>query len=310
MQKALVIGAGNTGRIIIDNLVRSKKIETIYLYNRRKFKVEHIKEEISPISPEKEVIILESGNTTTPIKIKKVDLIFICASDYRADQRAEDLHKSSLDRNFRNDFRMAELQQNRNVMQDMVRLLKNIRGARIYVVSNPVDIFTNYLARNLDASNSIFGFGLALDILRIKHILRKKSVLRKKVGSIECVGNHGQPVPLLAAIMKNPKKQLYDHIQSQLKEHFVKASLGGVTYFQWSHALSELVSGATGERDFETGLCVKSSFEEFKNMHIGLPIQFRKGRVLKKDLVMSEFESSLLRGKLENLKKEIDKLEI
>jgi len=57
MVDALVLGVGHTGKIIIDSLIRSKKVDKIYLYNRRKFKIAHMKEELASINPSKEVIL-------------------------------------------------------------------------------------------------------------------------------------------------------------------------------------------------------------------------------------------------------------
>ncbi|HLD12451.1 MAG TPA: hypothetical protein VJB87_02545 [Candidatus Nanoarchaeia archaeon] len=284
MVVALVIGVGNTGRIVIENLVKSEEVTDIYLYNRRKFKVEHIQEEIKSLSADKEIIPLpEKDNMpVVPLNFKKsVNVVFICASDYRADQRSEDIHKKTIENKETINFRMAELNQNRKLMMECGVLLKNLKNACIFVISNPVDIFTNVLAKCLDKSNSLFGFGLDLDILRIKHLLRLKGFKEGDLEKVMCIGIHGDPVPLLSHIMSNPEKSLYNELAMGLKDHFVKASLGGVTYLQWNKTLSDLVAGYLGKKDFKTGLVIKmDSFEGLKDYYLGMPVEFKSGKII------------------------------
>jgi malate/lactate dehydrogenase len=297
MVNALIIGTGNTGRIVIDNLIKCKNVKKICLYNRRKFKAEHIKEEISPLSPDKEIIILQEN---FPNKFLDIDLIFICASDYRSDQRAEDLNKRD-----GNNFRIAELEQNKNVIKSIAKILLNIKGAKIFVISNPVDIFTNYLASQLDQSNEIYGFGLALDILRIKHILRRKGLGENKIQSLTCLGNHGEPIPVLSRLFPSPKSQLYEQIQSELQEHFINASFAGVTYFQWSNTLSDLVLGCAAEKDFLTGLSMMTSWKGFKDFHIGIPVEFMSSEIKKRKFQMSDYEERMLTSQITILKENL-----
>jgi len=312
MVSALLIGVGNTGRIVVDNLIRSRKVDTIYLYNRRNFKVDHMVEELSAIDPRKKIIVIErDGHNIYPIKfLKNPNLVFICASDYRSDQRAEEINKSTIDLGVKMNFRMAELKQNKRVMKDVALLLKDLKDSSIFVVSNPVDIFTNFLALRVDKSNNIYGFGLALDLLRARHILRNKGFSTDKVHKFVCIANHGDPVPLFSKVMKNPRSSLYVEFQKSLRKHFVKSSFSGITYFQWSLTLADLVHGALGEKNFETGLAVKANnFEGVKGIHIGLPVKFSGGKVKVVDnFTLSSLERKLFFNKVKGIKEEVDSL--
>jgi malate/lactate dehydrogenase len=172
----LLIGCGGTGSAIAAELVKRDNITTIQLYNRSVEKACRLEETLGS----SKVSIVESI-----IDASLPDFIVVAVSGMNSKTR----EKSVLQCQTTFDIRQREMLHNIGSIGEVVEDLSvaNFSGSRIFVLTNPVDEFTN-LMRIMLPNNDVIGFGMSLDAARYSATLGRE---------VFCIGEHGHGIPLV-----------------------------------------------------------------------------------------------------------------
>ena len=271
--RILVIGYGQTGFQIVKNLSKIKTVDEILIFD--------------PLTNNKlidnKTKFLKSLNTN-----KIIDYIIISFSSISQSKRKQIYKKY----NTSYDVRQSELNSNLNTLKKYIPFLKKIsKRSKIIVVTNPMDVLTNYLQIKLKSSN-VYGFGMELDAQRYSKELNK---------TINCIGLHGKAIPILNLKTKKEyiklEKTIDTKLMTYLKENGTPHEFAGL---QFNKFFKELISNKNKKILISCKLV---------DISISYPFIVNKGNIIKPvNITLNNIEKELFLDEIQQLRKTIKKL--
>lgn len=224
--------------------------------------------------------------------------------------------------------RLDLLKKNASIVLDVAKKIKPHldEGTLVLVVSNPVDLLTHIVAKELGLSHKqVFGSGTVLDTSRLKVALAKEAGVDPRSVHAFVVGEHGDSeVPLFSSASigglplslfleregKDPEvlKKIHEGVRDAAYEIIKKK---GATYYAVALGVSRIVSAVLN--DEASVLTVSSYMEDLYGeegkIYLSLPAVVSGDGVEKVLLpVLSEEEKEALIGSAEALRSKLRQL--
>lgn len=206
-----------------------------------------------------------------------------------------------------NQSRLELIDQNKQVMQVITNKLKETKKSpMICVVSNPVDIMTNYIYQELSdfPVNKIFGSGTILDSARLRLVISQKNDLAISQVKAFVAWEHGDSSISLLSIAKAWDKNIYtDLAEADYAEHnsFVARRAYEIiagkksTYYGIWMCLSQIAKILNSNNSEILPLSVKLNWQYWLSGTISIPVKLSaKGWEYIADLDISEYELAKL----------------
>lgn len=274
--KVGLIGFGRVGKIVSKLLLSYNSIDEILIYTKSK-----------PIGYIEDLLHINRLGTRISLipsigKLKEADYIIISSSvDYSTLVQGVNLE----------DEWKVELKFNVNIIQDIINELCYIRGKRIIVYTNPVDVISYLIYKSIGKDNEIFGFGSNLDTIRLKNIAL--------CGSFT-IGEHG--------ISMVPVGVSYNKVKiSSIRDKLIK-SIATITHYQGytlvgpEYASVQLFNALF---DYEKAILPLSIYNEDKDIFFGWPVLIEAGNISKHEIILNEAEEEMLNESIKKIKDDI-----
>lgn len=251
----LLIGCGGVGAEIARKLVDKQYINKLFLYDKKGVVCEKLKRKLKSSNIN---IINDLNNDYT------IDYTILAISAISPKKRQNDILicKSNYC------VRHKELDANIKSIRPILPFLAGLKS-KIIVITNPVDEITNFLIKRLD-SKRVIGFGLELDALRYKKILKRK---------VLCIGIHGKSIPIVNFKTAKEYNHLYKTVDQNLLEYVKKF---GIPYKLAAGEFERFFDNLL--KDKETILMFSSfltkSFCGVKNIAVSIPFKVKNGKII------------------------------
>ncbi len=272
-----IIGFGRVGKIISRLLMEYNTIETIFIYSKHE-NVGFI-EELKHINQFHIQIKCFSDFTD----IDNVDIIFVSSSvDYNRLVKDKDIV----------DIWKLELEYNIKIINDIFTQLEKIQNKKVFVYTNPVDVIAYNIFKLIDPSNSVYGFGVNLDTMRLHNLITNQGYV---------VGEHGNMmVPIGVS----------DNIETlyRIRESIIN-SITFVTKHQGYTSISvEVATKLLLDAIFINETCetfTLSHYDAQENIFIGKPFLIKKGQIVYSEMNLNPAEKVLFAESINKIKNEI-----
>ncbi len=280
----LLIGCGETGSEVAQNIIQLDKISLLGLYSRTTKSSKQLSDKLK--NPK--TVVLENLDD-----LKKYDNVIIVLSGVSDSSRKDSILKRKTTYQVRQD----ELKYNLGAIASLIPYLKKLKeSSNIIVVTNPVDEITNYLRIVLGKKN-VLGFGLDLDCKRYSNSLGK---------SILCVGTHGKAVPIIDANSELVYDSLYkkedSNLMAYIKRNGIPAKAGGSSFFEF---FKKFISNK--EELIHISYYLDKDFCGVKDISISLPYYVKNGKLLRvANIKLNEIERKRFKSSAEDLKKSVE----
>lgn len=258
----LIIGAGRTASAIALNLAKSDCVDKFYLNSRTGRGAKDLSDIIKNNTDKNAEVVTNISEIDIP------EYIIITLSTVPDNIWREMANKS----NITYDIRLNELVHNLFPLMKIGRILKEkAQDKTKIIVTNPVDILTNYAHQFLGLEN-VYGFGLDLDSARYGKIL----------GAVKnnplCIGLHGEALPLLGWNSKTLYASLYEETDKNLLE-FARAN--GIPYNLCGERFLEFFKKINSDVEDIAMLCAPAdkSHNLSENICISAPVIVKQGKV-------------------------------
>lgn len=286
MVKVLIIGAGNTGESIVENLSPLRKVSKIFLFNRSFESSEFLSKKL------KSKKILPVKNLSS---LSNLDFVIVTLSGMSVSSRNVSFRKSKSTYEMRQD----ELKYNLGAFIEIIPFFRSLsRKTKIIIVTNPVDELSNYLKKILP-NKEIFGFGLQLDVKRYSDYLGKE---------VDCIGLHGKAIPILG--LKTDKD--YDSLSKKVDSILVsKVRKFGIPHkFAGREFKNYFVKFLSNKKvEIYTSYYLNKEFFGIKGILVALPFYVKKGKIVGiKNLNLSLVEENRLKNEIKELNSSINKI--
>lgn len=175
ISKVSIIGAGNVGANIANDLVLLGKCVTVVLFDRTLSKAEGQAWDIEDTIPLlKDMEIIPSNQYED---LADSDIIIVTVGVQQKEGQS----------------RLDTLSDNAEIMRSTIKELDRVApNSIILIVSNPVDVLTRIaIASSTRAENLIFGSGTVLDTARLRYQLGKRLNVSKQDVRVYVIGEHG-----------------------------------------------------------------------------------------------------------------------
>jgi malate/lactate dehydrogenase len=270
--KILIIGFGSLGKKIANKLKKRKDVNEIYFITKSKKRVEKG--------------FVQIGIKDVDRSFDYIILTFSGISDENR-KRSFRLCKNTFD------VRKVELKYNLKILKKYIPLLKKLSNkTKIIVLTNPVDEIVNYLYLNLPRKQ-IFGFGATLDKKRYSRILKKE---------VDCVGLHGNMIPLIKSEPEVYEK-LYKKIDQKLLKYFQKKGLPNKFVAEEFGDYFKILNGKR-KRILNTSYYLNKPFYGISKIALSLPFIIENGRIIGiKKIKLNDYEEKRFLADVERLKK-------
>lgn len=282
--RVTIIGFGRIGQGICSKLISKKYIDEIFVFNEDEKRAE---EAISKIKSKKVSLVKELPRT--------VEYIIITLSAMPEKARLESW--KSRDTSFM--VREDELKYNLRPMKDLMSSLVEIsKVAKIIILTNPMDTFTNLFAQQLNKEN-IIGFGTALDCARYSKVLGKE---------VLCMGEHGRAVPLIGIKKEIDYITLHRAIDQKVVKFLrEKGMTSEITCNEFSKFFDKLNGSKKSIAVFSYFL--QKPFLGVANIAISIPYYVQSGKILSPaKLEISDAEKEIFDKQANDLKSRLAKL--
>ncbi|NVO09468.1 MAG: hypothetical protein HXX16_05850 [Bacteroidales bacterium] len=276
-KKIGIIGFGRVGKIISRLLMEYNTIETIYIYSKHG-NIGFI-EELKHINQ----FHIQVKSFSDFTDIDNVDIIFVSSSvDYNRLVKNKDIV----------DIWKLELEYNIKIINDIFTQLKKIQNKTVFVYTNPVDVIAYYIFKLIDPSNSVYGFGVNLDTMRLHNLITNQGYV---------VGEHGNMmVPIGVS----------DNIDTlyQIRESIIN-SITFVTKHQGYTSISvEVATKLLLDAIFTNETCetfTLSHYDAQENIFIGKPFLIKKDQIVYSEMNLNPAEKVLFAESIHKIKNEI-----
>ena len=269
-----IIGAGRIGSLLSFKLLDEKKINEIRLIDIFENVAKGQALDLSHAAAIENEDLKVSWSTNYSI-INGSDIVIITAGKPRtADMTRMDLLNANL-----------------KIIKDIAKSLKGLKKRPvIMVVTNPVDVLTYYLIKELDNYEwgRIFGFGSLLDTARFRYILSKEyGIPISKIKGL-VIGQHGEyMVPLFSTLEFKVKNR------EEIREKLVKSaaeviSLKKRTEYGPIACMSKIINAIVNDKkiSFPVSIDPYGKFMNVKDVSIGVPTLIEEDGV--KDIINLE----------------------
>lgn len=115
-------------------------------------------------------------------------------------------------RNPKEGDRMDMVRQNKNIIKDVFKNVKPNIDSKIIVLTNPVELISEWIYENLNKAIAVIGTGTGLDAFRLKYILARDLKIDPNEIDIPVVGEHEKSMLPLFSVGKINKKNATDVI--------------------------------------------------------------------------------------------------
>jgi len=279
MSEVLVIGPGKLGGQIAFHCLLLKKVDEVFLVGKDIKNTTGIAADLLQAFPKKKILAIDSY-----VPPKTVDLTVFSFS------------KLSWHPTINVNDREIEEIDNLNIIDKISKTSNHSLYGTILIVSNPVDILTNYASKKMNPSN-IFGFGLSLDEHRILHLDNLPRYLKGK--KIICIGEHGANfVTILSTITSKKvdnsmyrklKEKVFEDTQMIIKNHSIPLYAPLLKIIEIIKLLINQESGIVSLSKF-----LDYSYFGVQNLSIGVPVIFENGKSKSLlNLKLNDFEINL-----------------
>ncbi|MEH2442203.1 L-lactate dehydrogenase [Nostoc sp.] len=175
ISKVGIIGAGNVGANIANDLVLLGKCVTVVLFDRTLSKAEGQAWDIEDTIPLLKDMEIIASNQYEDLADSDVIVVTVGVQQKEGQSRLDILSDN------------AEIM--RSTIKELDRVAPN---SIILIVSNPVDVLTRIaIATSTRAENLIFGSGTVLDTARLRYQLGKRLNVSKQDVRVYVIGEHG-----------------------------------------------------------------------------------------------------------------------
>ncbi len=239
----LIIGLGKVGSRIAQNVSKLNYVKEIFSYELGKKK--NINSKIKSLRPLQNV---------------KIDYVFITLSRLKKEQRKKLCTK------VKNtvELRHHELKCNLQAIKKYLPYFKKMpRSTKFIVLTNPMDEITNFLQFNLP-DKQVIGFGSSLDKKRLSTVLKKK---------IECLGLHGQNIPIINLGSKTDYSAIINKADDQLLRYVKKS---GIPVKKTADLFLEFFKTLNSKKEKVLNVCALN-----KDICISRPFWVKNGKILK-----------------------------
>lgn len=289
----LFIGCGRTATSIAKKLIKHDKVRKIYLNSRTNESAEDLKRVLTH-SSNKEI---EVNMDLSKIDIPEYIIITLSTMPDKDWKDYVRVCKTNAEN------RLHELIYNINPIFMQTKILKKFaKDKKIIVVTNPVDVLTNYLKK--EGFEKVYGFGMELDAMRYS-----KLVFSDPDKKVSCVGIHGEALPVVGWGDKCLYDIAYEKMDKKLLEHVrdygMPYDFCGERFFEFFDKLigdqEETVMMSTMLQDYEgvSGVCMS------------VPVNVRQGEVISYvPLILNKIERNLFHNIRERLESSIKSVEV
>jgi malate/lactate dehydrogenase len=254
--KLLFIGFGATGIAIANKLDLNNEI---YFYDVKKIKSKFKQIKLNDIKNINFDYIIITLSSISKNKRKKLALIY----------------KSTLK------MRNEEFISNIKKIARIIPYIKNNK-ATIIVISNPIDDIITYLTKKI--SNQVIGFGIALDSKRYSAELNN---------NIDCIGVHGNSIPLIDLKNKSEYLNLHSIIDEKL---YTFISKNGISY---SLVANEFYDFFKKFNLNSKTILFLSKYDEKYSCSLSLPYYVKQGKIISdKKIRLNKIQKELLKESL------------
>ncbi|MEH2087407.1 L-lactate dehydrogenase [Nostoc sp.] len=175
ISKVGIIGAGNVGANVANDLVLLGKCVTIVLFDRTLSKAEGQAWDIEDTIPLLKDMEIIPSNQYEDLADSDIIVVTVGVQQKKGQSRLDVLSDN------------AEIM--RSTIKELDRVAPN---SIILIVSNPVDVLTRIaIASSTRAENLIFGSGTVLDTARLRYQLGKRLNVSKQDVHVYVIGEHG-----------------------------------------------------------------------------------------------------------------------
>ncbi|MFN6484421.1 MULTISPECIES: L-lactate dehydrogenase [unclassified Nostoc] len=175
ISKVGIIGAGNVGANIANDLVLLGKCVTVVLFDRTLSKAEGQAWDIEDTIPLLKDMEIIASNQYEDLADSDIIVVTVGVRQKEGQSRLDILNDN------------AEIV--RSTMKELDRVAPN---SIVLIVSNPVDVLTRIaIASSTRAENLIFGSGTVLDTARLRYQLGKRLNVSKQDVRVYVIGEHG-----------------------------------------------------------------------------------------------------------------------
>ncbi|MEH2346562.1 MAG: L-lactate dehydrogenase [Nostoc sp.] len=173
--KVGIIGAGNVGANVANDLVLLGKCVTVVLFDRTLSKAEGQAWDIEDTIPLLKDMEIIPSNQYEDLADSDIIVVTVGVQQKEGQTRLDTLSDNA--------------QIMRSTMKELDRVAPN---SIVLIVSNPVDVLTRIaIASSTRAENLIFGSGTVLDTARLRYQLGKRLNVSKKDVHVYVIGEHG-----------------------------------------------------------------------------------------------------------------------
>ncbi|MBN1175203.1 hypothetical protein JXA48_01025 [Candidatus Woesearchaeota archaeon] len=238
--RLLFIGFGKTAQAIAKQLKRQNH-EIFFISKSKK------ETEFNPINDDE-----------LPLEIDYVVLAFSSITDAERKNLTQKLGTTY-------DLRHAELEGNIAIVDDYVDLLNKL-DSKIIVVSNPVDELVNYIDIKCP-EKEVIGFGMQLDVKRFSVVLGF---------DIDCVGLHGDAIPLLNSENKSDYEALSKRVDFAL---FENVRVNGIPYDFAGLEFVKFFNTLNSRRGTLYASCYVDAFYDINKICLSFPFEIIDGSI-------------------------------
>ncbi|MGD2086563.1 MAG: hypothetical protein PVH61_10300 [Candidatus Aminicenantes bacterium] len=282
MKKIGVIGLGRVGKTAAKILLEHDSIAELMIYSLETGDREMgYLEELQQVNRHCVKINLSTGIK----KLREADIILLCAGfDY-----------SGLTKNrvVESQWQVVtpELEYNLAAVKDIFNQLIPLRDKILLVYTNPVDIICCVIAGLIDKSNRILGFGVNLDTLRLRNLVKPGTFV---------IGEHGNTmVPV--GISQN-KTRIIEAREKVLVSISRVTAWQGYTLVGPEFASRELFKALLGNCPSSLPLSV---YDKKNDIFIGGLLNFRGNTIKYQALPLNDAEQELYRESILKIKQEV-----
>lgn len=209
------------------------------------------------------------------------------------------------------------LQKNAAILEEICESVKeHSSGAIVIVVTNPLDVMTNYALRITGFNpRRLFGMGVSLDAARFINLLSRE--LAVSVCDIDAcvIGSHGEGMLPLARFTTVKGVSIEELLPGGRIEDLVKRTIGrgaeivghlgtGSAYFAPSAAIAQLVKAVIRDEKRIIGVCARLNGEYgIKDVCVGVPCRIgREGIEQIIELDLEDDERAKLEASAESIR--------
>ena len=297
-----IIGSGRVGSTV-GFLAASHNVDDVILINDHKNKAMGEELDISNAIPEDSRFSVVGTDDISEIKDSKV--IVIAASTGKLKTNRMDLLKNNL----------------RITREFAKNIQRYANGAKVLVITNPVDIITYFLQKESGLPReNVIGLGSNLDSNRLRYLIAKEiDAKQSNIHDSLVLGEHGDTmVPIFSRIKyrKKPISEVIDAIQKEritndLRRYWTKivAMKYGSSVFGISKIAFDMIDKILKGKEISTSASVllKGEYDGISDVCLGVPIVIGKNKTKIQEIELEKTENDLLQNSARFLRTQIMK---